>query len=101
MAVGPVVPLRTARLEGPAAARPMPRGDGPDFGSHLIDTLASARTSETRAEDMAERFAEGDPEVGIHEVMIATEQAQVSLRYAVTLKNKAIEAYRELMNTPL
>ena len=101
MAVGPVVPLRTTRLEGPAAPREVSRADRPDFGNHLLDSLEQARTSETQAEDMAERFAQSDPDVGIHEVMIATEQAQVSLRYAVTLKNKAIEAYRELMNTPL
>jgi len=31
--------------------------------------------------------------------MISTEKANISLRYATTLKNKAIEAYRELMNT--
>ena len=31
--------------------------------------------------------------------MIATEKANVALRFATTLKNKAVEAYRELMNT--
>lgn len=90
-----------------AGSLPMPpigkagASEGADFAGHLIDTLEQARNAETNAEDMAERFAAGDPEVGIHEVMIATEKAQVSLRYAVTLKNKAIEAYRDLMNTPL
>ena len=44
-------------------------------------------------------FANGDPGVGIHEVMIASEKANISLRYAVTLKNKLVDAYRELMNT--
>lgn len=72
-----------------------------DFAGYLLDTLEEARAEEANAEDLAERFANGDPDVGIHEVMIATERAAVSLRYAVNLKNKAIEAYRELMNTPL
>ena len=72
-----------------------------DFAGYLLDTLEQARAEEANAEDLAERFANGDPDVGIHEVMIATERASVSLRYAVNLKNKAIEAYRELMNTPL
>jgi len=72
-----------------------------DFAGYLLDTLEEARTEEANAEDLAERFANGDPDVGIHEVMIATERAAVTLRYAVNLKNKAIEAYRELMNTPL
>jgi len=75
--------------------------EGGDFAGYLLDTLEQARVEEANAEDLAERFANGDPDVGIHEVMIATERAAVSLRYAVNLKNKAIEAYRELMNTPL
>ena len=56
-------------------------------------------TPSRRATDAAERFAEGDPSMGIHEVMIATEKANIAVRYATTLKNKALEAYRELMNT--
>jgi flagellar hook-basal body complex protein FliE len=32
-------------------------------------------------------------------VVIASEKANIAVRYAVTLKNKALEAYRELMNT--
>lgn len=66
-----------------------------DFGS----VLADARELETKANKVAEGFANGDATVGIHEVMIASEKANVSLRFATTLKNKALEAYRELMNT--
>jgi flagellar hook-basal body complex protein FliE len=33
--------------------------------------------------------------------MIAAEKASVSLRYATTLKNKLVDAYRELMSTPV
>ena len=84
----------------PATERTLESEAG-DFAGYLLDTLETARAEEANAEDLAERFANGDPDVGIHEVMIATERAAVSLRFAVNLKNKAIEAYRELMNTPL
>ena len=33
--------------------------------------------------------------------MIAAEKANITVRYAVTLKNRVLEAYRDLMNTPL
>lgn len=66
-----------------------------EFGKALMD----ARQHENAATDAAERFAHGDPGMGIHEVMIASEKANVAVRYATTLKNKAVEAYRELMNT--
>lgn len=72
-----------------------------DFSNVLTESLNSAREAEATADDLGERFAAGDPTVGIHEMMIAAERANVSLRYAVTLKNKAVDAYRDLMNTPL
>ena len=75
--------------------------DDEDFSNILTESLNSAREAEATADDLGQRFAAGDPTVGIHEMMIAAERANVSLRYAVTLKNKAVEAYRDLMNTPL
>ena len=75
------------------------RANGPGFSDVLKDALTEARGNERVAEDMAGRFAAGDPGVGIHEAMIASEKASISLRFAVTLKNRVLEAYRELMNT--
>jgi flagellar hook-basal body complex protein FliE len=75
--------------------------DDEGFSNILSESFDAARQAESTADDLGERFAAGDPTVGIHEMMIAAERANVSLRYAVTLKNKAVEAYRELMNTPL
>ncbi len=73
--------------------------DGPGFAEVLGRALGEAGRSERGADDAAVRFASGDPEVGIHEVVIAAEKANIAVRFAVTLKNRVIEAYRELMNT--
>jgi flagellar hook-basal body complex protein FliE len=84
---------------GPLSA---PSGaDNVDFGQALTGALSKAGTEERAADDAAQRFANGDPSMGIHEVMIAAEKASITTRYAVTLKNKVLEAYKELMNTPL
>jgi flagellar hook-basal body complex protein FliE len=61
--------------------------------------LSEARDAENKTAEMTEKFANGDTSIGIHEVMIQTEKSSIAIRYATTLKNKAIEAYRELMNT--
>ena len=61
--------------------------------------LKDANTAEHDANAAAEKFAKDDPSMGIHEVMIASEKANIAIRYATTLKNKALEAYRELMQT--
>ena len=70
-----------------------------DVGETFQKALADAHHLEHNATDAAERFAKGDPSMGIHEVMIASEKANLAVRYATTLKNKALEAYKELMNT--
>lgn len=70
-----------------------------DLGNAFENVLNEARTAEQRSTEASEKFANGDPSVGIHEVVIESEKAAISVRYLTTLKNKALEAYRDLMNT--
>jgi flagellar hook-basal body complex protein FliE len=72
---------------------------GADLGHSFSKALEDARSLDQDATQKADAFAGNDPSVGIHEVMIATEKANIALRYATTLKNKALEAYHELMQT--
>ncbi len=71
----------------------------PDLVASFADALARARTQELESSEAAKRFADGDPGIGIHEVMIASEKTSLAVRYVTTLKNKVVESYRELMNT--
>jgi flagellar hook-basal body complex protein FliE len=84
-------PARPARAET--------EGRGPDFGDALLEAVERAAGTERAADQTATRFAAGDPAVGIHEVIIASEKANIAVRYATTLKNKLVDAYRELMTT--
>lgn len=89
-------------VELPKFERAEPAGrvaPGGDFAQVLTDAIGQARTEERKAVEASSGFAAGDPSIGIHEVMIASEKASVSVRYATTLKNKLLESYRELMNT--
>jgi flagellar hook-basal body complex protein FliE len=70
-----------------------------DLGASFSKALDDARSLDADATQKTEAFAHNDQSVGIHEVMIATEKANIALRYATTLKNKALEAYHELMQT--
>jgi flagellar hook-basal body complex protein FliE len=76
-------------------------GSTRSFSSMLEDAISGARNDEESAAQIAEGFAKGDPGIGLQETIIAAEKASISLRYAVSLKNKLLESYRELMNTPL
>jgi flagellar hook-basal body complex protein FliE len=70
-----------------------------NLGESFSKVLTDAHKLDQDATSQAERFANHDPSVGIHEVIIASEKASIAVRYAVTLKNKALEAYHDLMNT--
>lgn len=75
------------------------RSEGESFGNVLKDALSKAGEAERSAEVKATEFANG--EAGIHETILAQERAGIAVRYAVTVKNKALEAYREIMNTQI
>lgn len=90
--INPIAPGELATVEAPGAAKV-------DLGDAFSEALRTASGLEKTAETAATQFAAGDPNVGIHEVMIASEKSNIALRYATTLKSKALEAYRELMNT--
>jgi flagellar hook-basal body complex protein FliE len=95
--INPITLPALSSIEGGTANTPIaPKADvGGAFGK----ALSEARELEASSTDAAQKFANGDQSIGIHEVMIQTEKANIAVRYATTLKNKALEAYRELMNT--
>jgi len=93
--ISPITPPGFASI----APVEQPARDKLDLAGSFSHALEAAHATENSSTHAAEQFAKGDPGMGIHEVMIASEKANISLRYATTLKNKALEAYRELMNT--
>jgi flagellar hook-basal body complex protein FliE len=96
MSIAPIHPIVSPELVTGVERAPSAKVDlSGSFGKALEDAHAAERTST----EAAEKFAKGDPAMGIHEVVIASEKANIAVRYATTLKNKALEAYRELMNT--
>lgn len=97
--IDPRILADTIREAAPREAEPRVADAG--FGDVLSDAIRRARAEESVSSDLSTRFAAGDASVGLHEVMIASEKSHIAVRYAVTAKNKAIEAYRELMNTPV
>lgn len=68
----------------------------PGFGETVGKALESVSAAEHEADSLAQRLAAGD-DVGIHELMVATAKAQLSVDVLVQVRNKAVEAYQEIM----
>lgn len=66
------------------------------FVDRLREVAESADASQKAATHMSEGFAEGSHN-DIHGTMISLTQADISLRFATNVRNKLIEAYREVM----
>ena len=68
------------------------------FANKLNDAIHEVDSLQQEADTLALKAATGDMD-NIHQVMIAMEKASLALEFAVQVRNKAIEAYQELMRT--
>jgi flagellar hook-basal body complex protein FliE len=94
-----IAPLNIGNIKPVESSPVVEQKPGADLGHSFSKALEDARALDQDAVQKSDAFAANDPSVGIHEVMIASEKANIALRYATTLKNKALEAYHELMQT--
>lgn len=65
------------------------------FGELMRDALNQVNQKQLNAEDASMKLMTGDVE-DLHQVMIATEQARLSLQLTTQVTNKVVEAYREI-----
>lgn len=65
------------------------------FSDLLKEGLDSVNEKQINSEDMTQKLIKGE-NVEVHQVMLATEEAKLSLQMAVQVRNKIVEAYQEL-----
>ncbi len=65
------------------------------FGGLLKDALYKANQEQLRAAEVTQELISGKIE-DLHQLMIVTEQAKLSLQLTVQVTSKLIEAYREI-----
>ncbi|MEA3545371.1 MAG: flagellar hook-basal body complex protein FliE [Thermodesulfobacteriota bacterium] len=69
---------------------------GNKFGEMLKTSLAEVNQAQISADRAAEQIAAGETK-NLHGTMIKLEEADISLRLMVQMRNKAVEAYQEIM----
>jgi len=83
------------RVEGMPAAV-IPRG-GPDFSTALTRALSGVETQHASADAVLSDLASGD-RVDLHNTMIELEKADIALRTLVSVRDRFIAAYEQVMN---
>ena len=66
------------------------------FGDILNNAINEVDKTEKQSVDMMQKLATGEVE-NIHEVFIASQKAELTLNMAVEVKNRVVEAYKEIM----
>ena len=74
----------------------LPEGDE-SFGNTLTKFLNEASDAGANSADLTKRFTNGE-NVEMHQVMSAVEEAAIALDLVVSLRDKAVDAYRTIIS---
>lgn len=72
-----------------------------DFSALLRDAVRQVNAAQNSAQAKAEAFQLGDRNVSIEDVMVTMQQASLSFQGLVAVRNKLLEAYRDISNMPV
>ena len=97
-AIAPLPPsllVRTEPLVAPTLGAPQ-AASGVDFGRRVAAALGEVSELQGRATAAAEGLSNGQHQ-DVHGTMIAMQEADIAFRLLTSVRNRAVEAYREVM----
>lgn len=68
---------------------------GASFGDYLKSALDSLNESQVQADDDTEKLITGET-TDIHQVLISAQEAKIQMELAVEVRNKLVDAYKEI-----
>ena len=83
------------------AAPTAPNGVNNGFANLLKQGIEKVNETQFKANTLATQFEKGVPGVELPQVMLEMQKANVSFRALAEVRNKFVDAYREIMNMPL
>ncbi|MCZ4497980.1 MAG: fliE [Marmoricola sp.] len=93
----PMVPatVGSAQVSGTAGAAKV-SSSGQEFGSLVLDGIDRLEQVQDKSDQLAVKAATGDLN-SIHDYTIAATEASVTTQLTVAVRNKAVEAFNEIM----
>lgn len=73
---------------------------GVSFGEFLNSAIQQVNSMQLESEKLNEALALGKTD-NIHQVMIASEKADMALQFTMQVRNKVMDAYQEIMRMPI
>lgn len=71
------------------------------FGEMFQQAIGSVNATQQQATQLATAFETGDPKVSLAQVMVASQKASVSFQALTQVRNRLVDAYKDIMNMPV
>lgn len=88
--IQPIAPVLTEATQNMAELSPA------NFKDLLKKALTDLNVSQTGANDAIKNIATGGEE-NLHDIIISMEKAEMTLQYAIQVRNKALDAYQSII----
>ncbi len=103
--MGGIVPVGVGAVGSPTSigggVPPLAAGEGGDgFAATLAAVFDQLQGTQKVTSDLAVQAATGDLR-DVHDYMIASAESSLATEMVVTIKNKAVEAFNEIMRMPV
>jgi len=92
-ALGNVSSINTANVQ---TQRTTPYEAQQDFASVLKESIEKVNDAQMASDSLTTKLANGG-DVELHDVMIASQKASITLSATLEVRNKVVEAYQEVM----
>lgn len=99
MTITPLSPVALAAPTFPAlgtTGTAATSGSGGGFATQLGEGLEALQATQAKADDLAVKAVTGDL-TDVHDYMIASTEATLATQLTVAVRNKAVEAFNEIM----
>ena len=75
--------------------------DGESFQDTFQNAIKSVSDSQMESSSLKTAFELGDPNVSLEQVTIASQQASIGFEAMLQVRNKLVDAYKDIMNMPV
>ena len=82
----------------PAAVQSAGKAGGADFSKALNQALQSVSQSQNEATALQREFQMGSEGVSLEQTMMAMQKSQIAFQAALTVRNRMVSAYTDIMN---
>lgn len=91
-----------SQLDAPMAPTVAPgAAGGPQFSEVLTKALDAVSQQQNAANGLVRSFELGTTDASVAEVMVSMQKASLSFEAVTQVRNRLVDAYREIMNMPI